>query len=358
MIKQSIHQINTDFLNQIFLDYLQSPAGNLGLQTQILSNNTHNNTLEIILTAGFPIQALQAILEPKILNYLSNTYPNQNFKLIFNQNIRAHQTQLLNQSLRNIKNTIAIASGKGGVGKSTVSVNLAIALAKAGANVGLLDADIYGPSIPTMLGAVNPVEIVNDRYLPIRTHGIQAMSIGYLTQADPALLWRGPMLAKSLIQMLDITQWDNLDYLIIDLPPGTGDIPLSLVQKIPLTGAVVVSTPQTVAVKDAEKALKLFATTGIPVLGRIENMAYYHCPSCQHKDTLFDHPSAIKLDCAMLGQLPLNSQIVADCDNGLPTALANNPLSDAFMTIALKTAIAIQNRPIHYASKFPPIVTE
>src|SRR3989338_6783439 len=210
--------------------------------------------------------------------------------------IKAHQTQLAGMALKNVKNTIAIASGKGGVGKSTVAVNLAAALAQAGARVGLLDADIYGPSIPLMLGATEPVQVVDERYQPAFVHNIQAMSIGYLTQqSDQALIWRGPMLAKALIQMLDLTAWDDLDYLFIDLPPGTGDIQLSLVQKIPLTGAIVVTTPQQVATLDAGKAIQMFKTTHIHLLGLIENMASHQCSNCGHEEALFGHGGAAAL---------------------------------------------------------------
>jgi ATP-binding protein involved in chromosome partitioning len=328
---------------------------NLNLVPRVTQHQTH---IDIELIAGFPIGLVSEALKAKITENISQQITNIKTQITFTQNIQSHQTQLINQSLRNVKNIIAIASGKGGVGKSTVAVNLAVALAKAGARVGLLDADIYGPSVPTMLGEVAPVEIRDERYVPVQAHGLQAMSIGYLAKDDPALLWRGPMLAKSLIQMLDITQWDNLDYLFIDLPPGTGDIPLSLVQKIPLTGAIIVTTPQTVALKDAEKALKLFATTGIHVLGVVENMAYYHCPNCHHEDLIFNHKSSLNLDTPILGQLPLNGNIVANCDQGTPSSSFENPVQKCFMDIALQASLAIQNRPLHYASKFPPIIVQ
>jgi len=328
---------------------------NLGLLTRITQSQTK---IEIELMAGFPLGLISEALKSEIKQTIHQQFLNHSTHIDFKQKINSHQTQLINQSLRNVKNIIAIGSGKGGVGKSTVAVNLAVTLAKAGARVGLLDADIYGPSIPTMLGEVAPVEIRDEHYLPVQVHGIQAMSIGYLSKDDPALLWRGPMLAKSLIQMLDITQWDNLDYLLIDLPPGTGDIPLSLVQKIPLTGAIVVTTPQTVALKDAEKALKLFATMHIDVLGIVENMAYYHCPNCQHEDVIFNQPADLNLSAPILGRLPLNGQIVLNCDKGTPSALFDSFASGPFQQIALQTALAIQNKPLHYASKFPPIIRQ
>ena len=278
-------------------------------------------------------------------------------------NIKSHLTQLPGKQLRGIKNTIAIGSGKGGVGKSTVTVNLAAALTKAGFRVGILDADIYGPSIPQLLGKAGDVQCEGDKYLPIQAHGIQAMSIGYLTEQAMPLIWRGPMLAKSMIQLLDATLWDELDYLLIDLPPGTGDIQLSLVQKIPLTGAIIVTTPQTVATADAEKALLMFQKTNIHVLGLIENMAEHICTQCGHHSTLFGAGGAAHLakthHCTLLGQLPLNAQIRADCDQGMPSALSTNPvLTEAFSKIASATDEALSARPLNYADKFPPVVVE
>jgi|TARA_R110002126_G_scaffold187410_1_gene336039 ATP-binding protein involved in chromosome partitioning len=279
--------------------------------------------------------------------------------------LQAHQTQLPGKGLRGVKNIIAIASGKGGVGKSTVTVNLAVALSKTGARVGILDADIYGPSIPQMLGQNTPVEINTDsRYIPVQAHGIQAMSMGYLTaDREAPLMWRGPMLAKSLIQMLDITAWDNLDYLLIDLPPGTGDIQLSLVQKIPLTAGIIVTTPQTVATADAEKALLMFEQTNIHVLGLVENMAEHICSNCGHHSALFGTGGADTLskkhNATLLGQLPLHAQIRENSDSGQPTALqANTELTHAFQALALNVDTAIRKRPLNYADKFPPIVTE
>ncbi len=271
-------------------------------------------------------------------------------------NIQAHLTQLPGKQLRNIKNTIAIASGKGGVGKSTVTVNLAVTLAKQGARVGILDADIYGPSIPQLLGSTSPVQCKEKQYLPVNAHGIQAMSIGYLTEQAMPLIWRGPMLAKSMIQLLDATRWDALDYLLIDLPPGTGDIQLSLVQKIPLTGAIIVTTPQTVATNDAEKALLMFQKTNINLLGIVENMAMHTCTACGNESEIFGAGGARALAdthaCTLLGQLPLQAAIRENSDNGTPVPPA------VFDDIASKTQAAIQALPLNYADKFPPIVVE
>ncbi len=214
-----------------------------------------------------------------------------------------------------------------------------------------------------MLGKTEPVEVKNDRYLPVFAHGLYAMSIGYLTEGDPALIWRGPMLAKSLLQMLDITQWDEIDYLFIDLPPGTGDIQLSLVQKNPLTGAIIVTTPQTVATLDAEKALKMFAKTNIDVLGIVENMSTHVCRQCGHHDDIFSTGGAMSLckqyNCPLLGQLPLNTNIRQDCDRGFPTAIhTHNELAESFNKIAFQTSFELSKKALNYADKFPNIVVD
>lgn len=319
--------------------------------------------LTIKLLAGFPCKHLQHRWLPLLTTALKQALPEYHVQLTLDSFIQVHRTQLAGKGLRGIKNTIAVASGKGGVGKSTVTVHLATCLAEQGARVGILDADIYGPSIPLMLGQTAPVQIQDEHYLPITAHGIQAMSIGYLTQNDSALIWRGPMLAKALIQMLDLTLWDNLDYLFIDLPPGTGDIQLSLVQKIPLTSAVIVTTPQTVATQDAQKALIMFNKMGIDVLGVIENMSLHTCAHCGHQEALFGHGGAKSLcerhHTALLGQLPLDPQITTQCDTGKPsTHYAQTTSNEAFLKTALATSIELAKRPLNYSGKFPPIVVE
>lgn len=345
------------------LSTLKDPFLNLSAQEMNLKYHLEqtDNQTNLKLTAGFPSLLLEQSYKPLLYKHLESQF--QNLTITIDQNILPHKTQLAGKGLRGVKNTIAIASGKGGVGKSTVTVNLATALAKLGAKVGILDADIYGPSIPLMLGKTEPVQLHGDFYMPIKAHGIQAMSIGYLTQQDSALIWRGPMLAKSLIQMLDITLWDDLDYLFIDLPPGTGDIALTLVQKIPLTAAIVVSTPQRVATLDAEKAIQMFNRTGIDVLGLIENMATHHCSQCGHEEAIFGEGGALALNqtyhCKLLGQLPLDPRIRQHCDEGAPTASqAQGELSNSFIKTALNAGIELSKRPLNYADKFPPVVVE
>jgi ATP-binding protein involved in chromosome partitioning len=321
------------------------------------------DTLELQITAGFPSLLLEHFLKEQILKHLQHLLPHCSVSLIFHQAIRAHKTQLMGKGLRGIKNTIAIASGKGGVGKSTVTLNLASALTRLGARVGILDADLYGPSMPLMLGTKESIQIQDDFYLPIISHGIQTMSIGYLTQSDQALIWRGPMLAKSLIQMINQTRWDNLDYLLIDLPPGTGDIQLTLVQKIPLTAAIVVTTPQNIATLDAQKAITMFRKTSIDVLGIIENMSTHRCSQCGHEEAIFGAGGANALcqnhQYPLLGQLPLDGRIRTHCDEGKPTVFQEaGELTDAFIRTALRSAIELANKPINYADKFPEILVQ
>lgn len=226
-----------------------------------------------------------------------------------------------------VKNIIAIASGKGGVGKSTTSVNLALALSKEGFNIGILDADIYGPSQPTMLGISQKPEIKDNGMLPLRSHGIQSMSIGYLIDTNTPMIWRGPMVSTALLQLLNDTQWDNVDYLIVDLPPGTGDIQLTLAQKIPVSGAIIVTTPQDLALLDARRAYEMFKKVNVPVLGIIENMSQHVCSQCGHQESIFGEGGGEKLanqyGLEFLGALPLDKNIREQTDSGKPTVVAD-----------------------------------
>lgn len=338
---------------------LDLTAKELGLKPVV---TVEGKQLSLHLCAGFPCALLEETLLPQLMNALEAAFPDFSINVSLDTFIKAHRTQLTGKGLRGVKNTIAIASGKGGVGKSTVAVNLAVALARLGARVGILDADIYGPSVPLMLGEAAPVQVSGEQYLPVFAHGVQAMSIGYLTEGEPALIWRGPMLAKSLLQMIDITKWDEIDYLFIDLPPGTGDIQLSLVQKIPLTGAIIVTTPQSVATLDAEKALKMFNKTSIDVVGIVENMSLHVCSQCGHQETIFSSGGAEHLckfyECKLLGQLPLNSQISIHSDKGLPIANETSDIAMTFIKTALLTAIELSKKPLNYETKFPNIVVE
>ena len=264
-----------------------------------------------------------------------------------------------------IKNIIAVASGKGGVGKSTTAVNLALALAAEGAEVGVLDADIYGPSQPTMLGIAGRPETRDGKSLePMMGHGLQAISIGFLIDVDTPMVWRGPMVTQALEQLLKDTRWRELDYLVVDLPPGTGDIQLTLAQKVPVTGAVIVTTPQDIALIDARKGLKMFEKVGIPILGVVENMSYHVCPKCGHESHIFGAGGAQRMcgdyGTELLGQLPLDESIREQADSGRPTVVADpdGKLAEIYRRIARRCAVKIAESQKDMTSKFPNIVVQ
>jgi ATP-binding protein involved in chromosome partitioning len=265
----------------------------------------------------------------------------------------------------NIKNIIAVASGKGGVGKSTTAVNLALALAAEGAAVGVLDADIYGPSQPMMLGIAGRPESKDGKHLePMEGHGLQAISIGFLIDVDTPMVWRGPMVTQALEQLLKDTRWRELDYLVVDLPPGTGDIQLTLAQKVPVTGAVIVTTPQDIALIDARKGLKMFEKVGIPILGVVENMSFHVCPQCGHESHIFGRGGAEKMcrdyGAELLGQLPLDEAIRSQADSGKPTVVSDpdGPVAEIYRRIARRCAVKIAESQRDMTSKFPNIVVQ
>jgi ATP-binding protein involved in chromosome partitioning len=264
-----------------------------------------------------------------------------------------------------IKNIIAVASGKGGVGKSTTAVNLALALQAEGATVGILDADIYGPSQPMMLGIAGRPESKDGKSLePMEGHGLQAISIGFLIDNDTPMVWRGPMVTQALEQLLKDTRWRELDYLVVDLPPGTGDIQLTLAQKVPVTGAVIVTTPQDIALIDARKGLKMFEKTGIPILGIVENMSTHICPNCGHESHIFGEGGAAKMckdyGTELLGQLPLDINIRQQADSGKPTLVSDpdGKVSAIYKQVARRCAVRIAESQKDMTSKFPNIVVQ
>jgi ATP-binding protein involved in chromosome partitioning len=264
-----------------------------------------------------------------------------------------------------IKNIIAVASGKGGVGKSTTAVNLALALAAEGAAVGVLDADIYGPSQPTMLGIAGRPESTDGKSLePMMGHGLQAISIGFLIDVDTPMVWRGPMVTQALEQLLKDTRWRDLDYLVVDLPPGTGDIQLTLAQKVPVTGAVIVTTPQDIALIDARKGLKMFEKVGIPILGVVENMSTHICPKCGHESHIFGTGGAARMckdyGTELLGQLPLDESIRQQADSGKPTVVADpeGKAAEIYRRIARRCAVKIAESQRDMTAKFPNIVVQ
>ena len=299
------------------------------------------------------VAALRAL--PGVSNVSANVY----------QKIVAHAVQRGVKTLPGVKNIIAIASGKGGVGKSTTAVNLALALAAEGASVGMLDADIYGPSQPTMLGITGRPESRDGKTLePMEGHGIQASSIGFMIDPDTPMVWRGPMVTQALEQLLRDTNWRDLDYLVVDMPPGTGDIHLTLAQKIPVTGAVIVTTPQDIALLDARKGLKMFEKVGIPILGIVENMAMHVCTQCGHIEHIFGQGGGERMskdyDVEYLGGLPLDIRIREQTDSGTPTVVADpdGQVAAIYRQIARRVAVKIGDKARDMSLKIPSIVVQ
>jgi ATP-binding protein involved in chromosome partitioning len=279
--------------------------------------------------------------------------------------VATHVAQRGVKLIPGVKNIIAVASGKGGVGKSTTAVNIALALAAEGASVGMLDADIYGPSQPTMLGITGRPESSDGKTLePMTGHGIQASSIGFLIDVDTPMVWRGPMVTQALEQLLKDTKWRDLDYLVVDLPPGTGDIQLTLAQKVPVTGAIIVTTPQDIALIDARKGLKMFEKVGIPILGIVENMSIHICSKCGHEETIFGSGGAAKMcqdyGTEFLGALPLDIKIREHADSGKPTVVADpdGRVAEIYRQIARRVAVKIGDFQRDMSGKFPSIVVQ
>ena len=294
----------------------------------------------------FPCKGLIEPLTNELLELFGNTWPDYQFNIEIAQHLVAYETKAGVEPLAKVKNIVAIASGKGGVGKSTTSVNLALALQAEGAKVGVLDADIYGPSIPIMLGIADAKPVSEDKktILPLKAHAIECMSIGFLVDEKQAMVWRGPMASSALQQIVRDTQWGELDYLIVDLPPGTGDIQLTMAQKIPVTAAVIVTTPQDLALADAKKAIAMFEKVKIPVMGVIENMSTHVCSECGHQEAIFGEGGgqwmSDEYDIPLLGQLPLSMKIRAQLDEGIPAIAedANSEISQTYRNIARSIA--------------------
>jgi len=279
--------------------------------------------------------------------------------------IVAHAVQRGVKLMANVKNIIAVASGKGGVGKSTTAVNLALALAAEGAKVGVLDADIYGPSQPMMLGISGRPETLDGKTMePLENHGVQVSSIGFMIDADEPMVWRGPIVTQALQQLLEQTNWRELDYLVVDMPPGTGDVQLTLSQKVPVTGAVIVTTPQDIALLDARKGLKMFEKVGIPILGVVENMSIHICSNCGHAEHIFGSGGGEKIcrdyGVDFLGALPLTMAIREQADSGMPTVVADpdGQVAQIYRDIARKVAVKIAEKAKDMSSKFPTIVVK
>lgn len=311
---------------------------------------------------GYPAKSQMPALRKALVLAAKGVAGVGNVSVNLSMQIVPHAVQRGVQLLPKVKNIIAVASGKGGVGKSTTAVNLALALAAEGASVGLLDADIYGPSVPMMMGVEGRPESEDGQTMePLENYGVQVMSIGFLVAQDEAMIWRGPMATQALEQLLRQTNWKDLDYLIVDMPPGTGDIQLTLSQRVPMTGAVVVTTPQDIALLDAKKGIKMFEKVGVPILGIVENMAVHVCTNCGHTEHIFGADGgknmAAEYNMAYLGALPLNMQIRVQADSGLPTVVADpeGEVAAIYKAVARQVAITVAAKAKDFSSKFPSI---
>jgi ATP-binding protein involved in chromosome partitioning len=318
--------------------------------------------LKLELELGYPAHSQIEALRSTVLQALEHVAGLEACELVISSRVVAHAVQRGLALLPTIKNVVAVASGKGGVGKSTTAVNLALALAAEGAQVGLLDADIYGPSLPMMMGISGKPAVSEQKTMqPLINHGVQVMSMGFLVEADTAMIWRGPMATQALDQLLRQTSWADLDYLIVDMPPGTGDIQLTLSQRVPLTGAVIVTTPQDIALLDARKAIRMFEKVSVPILGLVENMAVHICSQCGHAEHIFGADGALALSKQAgidhLGALPLDLSIRVDADRGVPSVVSapDGEVANIYKTIARRLAARMALRAQDFSAKFPKI---
>ena len=328
-----------------------------------LSVSDNNIQLEVVL--GYPAKSQFQAIQDLVIAALKKIADVKNIQVTVSSNIVAHTVQRGVKLLPGVKNIIAVASGKGGVGKSTTAANLALALSAEGARVGILDADIYGPSLPMMLGINGRPQTKEENTIePMEGHGLQASSIGFLVDQDSPMVWRGPMVTSALEQLLRQTRWRDLDYLIVDMPPGTGDIQLTLSQKVPVTGAVIVTTPQDIALLDARKGLKMFEKVGVPIIGIVENMSTHICSKCGHEEHIFGAGGGEKM-CAdynaeFLGGLPLDIRIREQADSGNPTVAADpdGDIARIYKQIARRVAVKVADMAQDHSAVFPKIVVK
>lgn len=350
MTEQSVMtQLTTTFESLLGLE--------LPIKKMLKSMTLQRNHADVEMRIGFPIAAIEQSLTHELTEH--------HITVRFEQKIQSHAVQPGIAALPDVKNIIAVASGKGGVGKSTTCVNLALALAQMGAKVGILDADIHGPNQPQMLGVHEKPDIQeNKRFKPVERYGVQSNSFGYLVDKNTPMVWRGPMVSSALQQLATLTDWQDLDYLFVDMPPGTGDIQLTLAKKIPVSGAVIVTTPQDVALLDARKGLEMFNKVNIPVMGLIENMSTHICSACGHEEAIFGAGGGEQLsadcDTPLLGQLPLDLSIRKNADAGKPTVVAepDSELANKYKIIALKLAARLSTQPRNFMAKMPGVVVE
>jgi ATP-binding protein involved in chromosome partitioning len=352
-----------EFVESLHLPGIDHPLGKVG---RVTTAEASDATARVAVELGFPAEAVKTRWRDFIVDAVKSETGAGEVDVALTFAVTAHGVQPNLKPLPDVRNVIAVSSGKGGVGKSTVAVNLALALASDGASVGLLDADIYGPSQPHMVGLVGerPTTTDGTSMAPMSALGLQVMSIGFLIDPDQPMVWRGPMVTSALNQLLNQTSWRDLDYLIVDMPPGTGDIQLTLSQQVPVSGAVVVTTPQDIAAIDARKGLAMFRKVSIPVLGVIENMSTHICTACGHEEAIFGAGGADAMvrdfGVELLGRLPLDASIREQADSGNPT-VASDPDSDAaeaFRSAARRMAAVLAMKGKDYSAKFPKIVVE
>ena len=345
---QTVTDPNTgkDFVSTKQLKNLQLSGGDVAFDVEL----------------GYPAKSQVPALRQALVAAARGVAGVSNVSVNLTTNVIAHAVQRGVPLLPNVKNIVAVASGKGGVGKSTTAANLALALAAEGAQVGILDADIYGPSVPLMMGVSGRPESQDGKSMePLENYGVQVMSIGFLIDPDEAMIWRGPMATQALDQLLRQTNWRALDYLIVDMPPGTGDIQLSLSQRVPMTGAVIVTTPQDIALADARKGVAMFEKVGVPILGLVENMAVHVCTNCGHVDHIFGAEGgkryAAEKGIDYLGALPLSRSIREQADSGRPTVIADpdGEAAGIYKSVARQVAIEIAQKAKDFSSKFPSI---
>jgi len=338
----------------------------LGDAKAIVSVNVDADLVVLELVLGFPCADYASELKTELERHLFPLLGNNRLELTLKSQITAHAVQRTLKPLANVKNVVAVASGKGGVGKSTTAANLALAWAAQGAKVGLLDADIYGPSQPLMMGlsGSKPVSTDGKHMTPLRAHGVEVMSIGFMIDPEQPMAWRGPMVTQALTQLLGDTLWGDLDYLVVDMPPGTGDIQLTLAQRVPVSGAVIVTTPQDIALLDARKGLKMFEKVEVRVLGVVENMSMHVCSQCGHVEHVFGSGGGARMAAQygvqLLGELPLDIRIREDADGGAPTVVAEpgSERARAYFQMARRTAARLATLNKDYSHAFPKITVE
>jgi ATP-binding protein involved in chromosome partitioning len=352
-----------EHLNTYLDPYLGQTLGEAKAVGPVVSEQ---GRVAVELVLGFPCADYGPELQAALKAHLEPVLGGARLDLTLRAQITAHAVQRTLKPLANVKNVVAVASGKGGVGKSTTAANLALAWAAQGAKVGLLDADIYGPSQPLMMGlsGAKPVSTDGKHMAPLRAHGIEVMSIGFMIDQEQPMAWRGPMVTQALTQLLGDTTWGDLDYLVVDMPPGTGDIQLTLAQRVPVSGAVIVTTPQDIALLDARRGLKMFEKVEVRVLGVVENMSMHVCAECGHVEHVFGSGGGARMAAQygvqLLGELPLDIRIREDADGGAPTVVSepDSERAKAYFLMARRTAARLATLNKDYSRAFPKITVE